>query len=200
MRIEYIYAHSMEASDWSGGRTTQIAIFPKDCSYKQRNFIWRASTASVDLEESDFTLLPDYTRLIAAINGSMELSHSGKDAYCTVSGNTVYAFDGAEQTHCVGCADDLNLMLKKGLAAGSLLLVEQRDLPLCLKIQSGEVLLIYAAKGETSISLRSGGEACINRLAEGDALLIEDAANSEMELNGTGFKAAVFTIRTAEPA
>ena len=46
-------------SQWSGGTTTQLAIAPSGAQYGDRAFLWRLSSATVDLEESDFTPLPD---------------------------------------------------------------------------------------------------------------------------------------------
>ena len=63
-------------SDWSGGKTIQIAIAPEDALYAERSFLWRLSSATVDLDESDFTSLPDYLRLIAPLRGEMRLSHN----------------------------------------------------------------------------------------------------------------------------
>ena len=54
---------------WSGGTTTQMAIAPEGAVYADRDFLWRFSSAKVELEHSDFTPLPDYVRLIAVLHG-----------------------------------------------------------------------------------------------------------------------------------
>ena len=64
-------------SKWSGGTTTQVAIAPEGAVYADRDFLWRISSASVDLDESDFTALPDYHRWISTLEGRMTLSHQG---------------------------------------------------------------------------------------------------------------------------
>ena len=46
-------------SSWSGGTTTQVGIAPAGAVYASRDFMWRVSSATVDLEVSDFTALPD---------------------------------------------------------------------------------------------------------------------------------------------
>ena len=46
-------------SRWSGGTTTQIALFPPESSYAGRDFLWRVSSAVVEDGESAFTPLPD---------------------------------------------------------------------------------------------------------------------------------------------
>ena len=56
-------------SSWSGGTTTQLAIEPENAEYKDRDFLWRVSSATVALEESVFTPLPDYERLIMTLEG-----------------------------------------------------------------------------------------------------------------------------------
>lgn len=194
MRIEYIASRSMEVSDWSGGKTTQIAIYPEGSQYRLRNFIWRASTASVALTESDFTLLPDYARLIAAIDGSMELYGGNGEHLHTVAGDAVYAFDGGEHIHCVGRADDLNLMLRKGCAEGSLLVAGHTNAPFRQRLMKGETLLIYAARGEINVLIGGADESFTRQLEEGDAMLIEDAAGFDATLDGADFKAAAFII------
>ncbi|NLD34221.1 MAG: HutD family protein, partial [Clostridiales bacterium] len=67
------YAQSI----WAGGITRQIAIRPSGANYTDRLFLWRLSSARVDLEASDFTALPDYERHIAVLAGEIRLSHDG---------------------------------------------------------------------------------------------------------------------------
>lgn len=113
--VRIIAASDMPVSLWSGGRTTEIYIAPEGALYAERNFLFRISTAEVELEESDFTSLPDYNRLIASVSGTMRLTHGANGSEKLVlPRSTVYAFDGGIQTHCVGKARDLNLMLRKG--------------------------------------------------------------------------------------
>ena len=47
---------------WSGGATTELLIRPRGAAYAQRAFLCRISSATVELDESTFTPLPDYER------------------------------------------------------------------------------------------------------------------------------------------
>ena len=102
---------------WSGGTTTQLAIFPGNARYADRDFLWRISSATVDLEVSDFTPLPDYDRHIATLEGEITLTHNGGAPLTLVPGQ-VHSFSGGDETHCLGRCRDFNLMLRKGRAAG----------------------------------------------------------------------------------
>lgn len=106
-------------SQWSGGKTTQLAISPKDAVYADREFLWRLSSATVELEESDFTPLPDYNRLISVLDGEMRLDHGGAEQI-HLQPYTVYSFDGGVPTHSEGRCVDFNLMLRKDRCCGSL--------------------------------------------------------------------------------
>ena len=112
-------ARDYAVSAWSGGTTTQLAIFPPDAVYAHRDFLWRVSSATVDLEESDFTALPDYDRLIATLRGEIVLTHNG-GAPLTLHPFEVHAFSGADATHSVGRRTDFNLMLRRGRASGTM--------------------------------------------------------------------------------
>ena len=112
-------ARDYAVSAWSGGTTTQLAIFPPEAVYADRDFLWRVSSATVDLEESDFTALPDYDRLIATLRGEIVLTHNG-GAPLTLRPFEVHAFSGGDATHSVGRCTDFNLMLRRGRASGTM--------------------------------------------------------------------------------
>lgn len=104
-------------SQWSGGTTTQVAIAPAGAVYAERDFLWRISSASVDLDESDFTALPDYHRWISTLKGGMTLSHEGGEKI-VLAPYEVHQFDGGVDTHSWGRCTDFNLMLRKGKCLG----------------------------------------------------------------------------------
>lgn len=112
-------ASDVRSTRWSGGTTTQLAIAPEGADYGRRDFLWRVSSAVVELEESDFTPLPDYRRLIATLEGEISLRHNGGESL-RLRPFAVHAFDGADATRCVGRCRDFNLMLRKGAAEGEM--------------------------------------------------------------------------------
>ena len=75
--MEYrIYRESdFRVSNWTGGKTRQLAIFPENASYLERNFLWRLSSATCEKEESQFTRLPDFDRVLLVLEGSVVLAH-----------------------------------------------------------------------------------------------------------------------------
>ena len=133
-------------SAWSGGTTTQLAIFPPEAKYADRDFLWRVSSATVELEESDFTALPDYDRLIATLRGEIVLTHNG-GAPLRLRPFEVHAFSGADATHSVGRCTDFNLMLRRGRAAGTMEALRLTQTPIYLSV----------GVTETSPACRGGG-------------------------------------------
>ena len=171
-KLTKLTAEQMQTSTWSGGTTTQICIYPREAKYADRQFLWRISSATVDLAESDFTPLPDYDRYISTLQGEIELTHGQKPSIRLMPFE-IHGFSGAEDTHCVGICRDFNLMLRRGAAEGSmesLMLCGERIL--LAGSGRGETLVYCAAgscrvqAGETALSLASGEAALADRGTE----------------------------------
>ena len=154
-----IKKEDMTTSRWSGGTTTEIFIWPEGARYADRDFLFRISTAAVELESSDFTSLPDYDRLIASLEGVMELTHAeehgARKALVRPLGD-VHFFDGGVPTHCEGRARDLNLMLRKGRCTGSLAFIEEGG-ELEPRIAPGELMLAYDTAAGSAAVFRTDG-------------------------------------------
>lgn len=165
--LKKLTQNNYTVSRWSGGTTTQLAIYPPGARYSERTFLWRVSSATVDLERSDFTLLPDYERIIAPVKGSMKLSHGG--APVELDTFSVHRFDGAAPTVCEGRCSDFNLMLRKGMAEGELLAASagKKDKLFGIDLAAGETALVYAVLGRLTVSEGSdivsikAGESCL---------------------------------------
>ena len=112
MNIQHITAADFRTSTWSGGTTTELFLYPADGSYATRNFQVRISSATVDLDESDFTPLTGVERYITPLVGGFTLTHPGASPIVLGPLATPYRFEGDVPTHCVGTATDFNLMLK----------------------------------------------------------------------------------------
>lgn len=113
MQYRIIKPEEFVTGVWSGGTTTQLAIYPPGASYADRNFIFRLSSATVDTEQSEFTHLPDYDRWLMIFEGSARLVHSS-EREVTINPYKYDAFDGGISTVSFGRVTDYNLMLRKG--------------------------------------------------------------------------------------
>lgn len=101
-------------SKWSGGNTRELAIYPEDSKYLERDFIWRLSSADSDLEESSFTKLPDFDRILLVLDGEVVLAH-GEERTTSLRTGEQDSFDGALKTKCFGkLKKDYNLIMRKG--------------------------------------------------------------------------------------
>ena len=109
-------------SRWSGGATTQLAIAPEGARYAGRDFLWRISSAQVELEHSDFTPLPDYDRFLAVLTGDLELK-VGDEERAPLPRLTVRSFDGGLPTQSWGTCIDFNLMVRKEQGQGAVRLL-----------------------------------------------------------------------------
>lgn len=112
MKIMHLHPQDFVTTQWSGGTTTQLFIWPEGADYGRREFSVRISSAVVALEESDFTPLAGVLRYITPLVGGFTLTHPGKAPVAMAPLDAPYRFSGEEPTHCVGTATDFNLMLK----------------------------------------------------------------------------------------
>ena len=112
MNILHLTEADFRTSTWSGGTTTELFLYPENGSYADRDFQLRISSATVDLEESDFTPLEGVERYITPLQGSFILTHPGSAPVVLEPLAAPYRFSGEIATHCVGKATDFNLMLK----------------------------------------------------------------------------------------
>ncbi len=170
MKITKIASDAQVVSRWSGGTTTQLAIFPPQAIYAERDFLWRLSSAVVELPESDFTPLPDYDRILMILDGELTLSHDGGEEY-TVHTLEQTSFDGASHTCSRGQVTDFNLMMRKGRCTGQIGVRRPKS-----NCGYGEVLseeydtrLFYCVSGKIIANIWS--ECFV--LYPGDALLLE---------------------------
>lgn len=116
--LKIIHKEEYQTSSWLGGTTTQMLIFPEHSSYSVRDFAFRISSATVDLDKSEFTELKGINRYITPLDNILRLTHNNKD-FIDLQPFEVYNFSGAIPTTSYGKAKDFNLMLSEK-ASGNL--------------------------------------------------------------------------------
>ena len=188
-------------SKWSGGNTRELAIYPEKAEYLDRDFLWRLSSADSDLEESSFTKLPDYDRILMVLEGSVVLAH-GAERTASLSAYEYDAFDGAIKTKCFGkLIKDYNLIYRKG-CKGRMELVDltedaqqvesQFEGSRCLGVYCAEGYTVVSADGKTDmvkadeqmvIELEPGEEVSLSVMGQGKCILTEVAFEKEEVLD-----------------
>ena len=185
MALIHVTPDQYIVSQWSGGTTTQVAIAPAGAIYADRDFLWRISSASVDLDESDFTALPDYHRWISTLKGGMTLSHEGGEKI-VLAPYEVHQFDGGVDTHSWGRCTDFNLMLRKGKCQGvvrSLKLAAGEQANVSFESAPSEQfpaadLLIFCGEGKATVTL-------------GDEQVVLEGLHSALVKNAVGVNVCV---------
>ncbi len=160
-------------STWSGGTTTEMAIFPADAIYKEHDFLWRLSSATIDLDESDFTALPNYNRFIASLSEGIELLHNGNEKV-SLKPLQIHYFDGGVQTKSFGKCVDFNLMLRKEKCDATIELIsEVKNYEIALN-KLNDLGIIYVVSG--SVSVKSGDYA--NNIGTAETLMMSDCTDN----------------------
>lgn len=127
MRI--ITKDKIRSTKWSGGTTSELYISPVNTSYKDRDFTFRISSASVEITESTFTALPSINREIMILDGTLELNHHGHYTK-TLKPFQQDSFTGDWHTTSRGKVTDFNLMTKAPLRGSITHFSCKKDLPI----------------------------------------------------------------------
>jgi environmental stress-induced protein Ves len=166
-----------KTSHWSGGFTTELAIYPPEANYADRDFTVRVSSATVENDMSEFTPLPGFTRHIMPLDDQITLLHENKDEI-TLSPYDAHTFDGAWRTISKGRCTDFNLMLKYGIE-GDIKALSGRETHTC---EPGGLLLFYCL-APCSVSVPSLNAAY--ELQPGDTLSFSECREAiELTVNG----------------
>lgn len=172
MRMDIKRKSELSHNRWSGGVTTQLAIWPEGADYGVRRFDWRISTAAVEDEKSVFTPLPGIHRLLMILDGEIEVTHGGTRTVAMKPFAHVDEFEGGEETVSIGRCVDFNLMTSRGFSGA---------MSACAKGGESAVVSrncgtdywrgIYSLTDGLTVKCAVGGEACECRLDKGDFLL-----------------------------
>jgi environmental stress-induced protein Ves len=154
---------------WSGGTTTELFIYPPTANFKERNFEFRLSTATIEVDESVFTPLNGLDRTFLLLEGNITLSHEG---HHSISLNPMHQdrFKGDWTTRSTGKGKPLNLMTQ---GCTGKIQVYQED----VKIQTeSKYFLVYCHKGNAGVNQQD--------LAQGELLFCDNQSEVNLFVDG----------------
>lgn len=152
--IKLIKHRQQITTNWSGGTTTQLFIYPEEADYSKRDFLFRISTATVQTETSTFTDLTGFNRILMLLNGNLTVTHNQTQTH-QLTPFAPHFFDGGWQTHAQGLVTDFNIIFKPDVDAN--IEVLQLDINQQTTItNNGNLLFLYVVDG--SIELKNNQE------------------------------------------
>ncbi len=171
---------------WSGGTTTELTLFPESASYGDRAFDWRISTATIKSEQSNFTQLPGFRRIILPLQGDLTLHHLFETETQAIHLKPFeqYTFEGAWQTTSEGKVIDFNLMLSRR-AEGNVQVLRDLKSPAFFEIENkkenhAHFIAFYAFRNRRTVRVLSPTLEKDIEMQEKDFLLIQLAAGEDV--------------------
>lgn len=153
MKITRIQKDDFITTTWSGGKTEQIFIYPENADYTKRDFLLRVSTATVELERSEFTSLPSVKRIITPLSGKIKLfekqPNNTEIKLANLKPFELYSFLGDTAIVSVGKCRDFNVMTKNKTHAELFCVKACEE----LSLKTNTFLFIFSYDAEGSILL-----------------------------------------------
>ncbi len=115
MKEKNVNREDFVTTKWAGGETTQLAIYPDDAVFSDKDFLWRISSATFTSTESTFSDFTGYQRYILPLDGELSLRHKGLYSRSLKKYDIEY-FDGSWTTFSKNTSDcrDYNFIVKSG--------------------------------------------------------------------------------------
>jgi len=178
MNINIYKAEDFKTTQWSGGSSTELFIHPPTANYTTGDFNFRISSATVEVEESNFTMLLEVSRQLMVLSGSITVSH--KDHHqVQLNKNDVDSFDGNWETSAIGICVDFNLMLKGNTKGKISSVTKSANESVNFQLDSNcEFIIFYAYEGKLQLNFNSEKRS-LNR---GELLVIRHPINKSINL------------------
>ncbi len=111
MSLHIFRQEDRTVNHWSGGTTTELYIHPKSATYAKKDFDFRLSIATIEVEKSIFTPLAGVDRTTLILDGVIELTHEGRYSK-TLKKFDFDSYEGAWNTSSIGKCTDFNVMTR----------------------------------------------------------------------------------------
>lgn len=171
--MKIIKKEEITTSNWSGGTTAELFIYPGKAEYKNLDFAFRLSRATIEIEESTFTPLPNVKRKLMLLDGELELIHEGEHSK-KLKPLQFDTFSGDWNTKSKGKATDFNLMML-GATEGNFSVIKAKKKQYHnYKITNG-FTVFYIAKGAFSYDDTT--------VEEGDLLIFDKEEEEVFKFN-----------------
>lgn len=143
-------------TEWSGGKTTELFIYPPKANFKAQDYELRLSTATVEVVESTFTPLPSVGRTLMVLEGEMELNHEGHHS-TRLKEFDVDQFKGDWITTSKGKCIDFNLMIRSEHEGEiSVIKLDEGEHKIYAFDESNKMNFVYLLKGALSVQTEKG--------------------------------------------
>lgn len=163
-----------------GGETVEIAVSPENAGLA--GFDWRISMATV-ATDGPFSIFPGIDRTLVILDGNgmvLDIEGSAPVLLTTVSDPLAFPADVPVTARLQdGAITDLNVMTRRERLTHRLTRIEVGGSRSVLPASPACLLLCHSG----AVSFRWNDET--GALAAGDALLIENAAGTELKIDGT---------------
>lgn len=150
MKIQIIPPENQPVAQWSGGQTRELYIAGGAADYAARDFTLRLSSATVETDESTFTPLPAFHRVLMPLSAPVQLTHDEEQPIALLPFQTDF-FDGGAKTISRGRCQDFNVMWAKD--APFEVALEALDNFPCL-LDGAEEDFYYAYRGDFFLDTR----------------------------------------------
>jgi environmental stress-induced protein Ves len=107
--MQIIKKSDWKTTNWSGGTTSELFIFPEGSSFKSNDYEVRISLATVESEESSFTALPGIQRTLMVLEGTQLINHEERHT-AELNQFEQDTFSGNWKTSCKGTSINFNVM------------------------------------------------------------------------------------------
>jgi environmental stress-induced protein Ves len=152
-----------------------LFIHPATSDFSKKEFDYRISTASVELEASSFTPYPNYNRKLMIIEGVLDLVHDGH--YATqLHPFDQDAFSGDWISHSKGKVIDFNVIYKSGYQVKLFYFELSKGEE--VRLNCKETTLLYVLYGEISVSKGSAQQKDVVIIDGEGELLINSTSNA----------------------
>lgn len=147
--IKLIKHNQQITTNWSGGTTTELFIYPEGANYASRDFLFRISTATVQTETSTFTDLTGFKRILMLLNGNLTVTHNQTTTH-HLTPLKPHFFDGGWQTNAQGLVTDFNVIFKPEVNANIEVLKLDTNQEITIT-NNGSLLFIYVIDGSLDL-------------------------------------------------
>lgn len=177
--MQIIKQSDITTSKWSGGITSELFIYPPESNYKELNFDFRLSRATIEVEESEFTNLPNVNRTLLLLEGELELIHLNQYSKLLKP----YQFDtfsGSWKTKSIRKSEnqvpiDFNLMTT-GNTRGRLSVIKSKNKKQYHSYKiNNHFIIFYVVKGTLNFN--------DTNISEGELLVFDQPQKEEFRFN-----------------